>query len=319
MRKAIRQALEDFKAALKSGEPSQGPGAPPVVEEPSPSAWTRPEEQPATRVPPPAELQDSTVTDAPHVDVQLEAAPAVANADEGSLPQKASKRFGLRQAFAIVAVLGAAWVAWQTISNWAWAEPSDKNVIASYAGGKVTKEDLLADLDSHPEPDRKLLSTQNGLRSLVQDAAVHRVVERWAKERQLDEKNDVQHAMKLVAEEINLHDIGTQVHQGQIRVDEADIQKYYEENREKLGNRPLAEVRDAIRDSLHAGKEKEYIESYLSELRARASVAVDYQLLLVPEPTEEELSSYYLSRQAEFREPERVRVQEIRFEATSKD
>ncbi|MBI4321816.1 MAG: peptidyl-prolyl cis-trans isomerase [Chloroflexi bacterium] len=86
-----------------------------------------------------------------------------------------------------------------------------------------------------------------------------------------------------------------------------------------MGNRPLAEVRDSIRETLHAAKEKDYIAGYLRDLRARASVSVDYQLLAVPDLMEEELTSYYLARQADFRELERVRVQEVHFEFASKD
>lgn len=219
----------------------------------------------------------------------------------------------------VIAAMAVLWLVLQNLGTWLWPEPADKDVVATYTDGTVTKEELIATLDAHSEQERRALANPDGLQHLIEDIAVHRVVESWAKERQLDEKNSVQHAMKHVAEEINLHDIGTQIHQSQIRVDEADVQKYYEENRERLGNRPLAEVRDSIRETLHAAKEKGYIEDYLRDLRARASVTVDYQLLAVPESTEEELSTYYLSHQADFRDPERLRVQEMRFAVTSKD
>ena len=312
MRKALKQALEDFKEALRSGERGELPEDKKGVLSQEPSI-VEDQYRPADTVGQPSRVGEPVLDDA-----ETRGSEVPQSEDEESSPG-VSRGFGGRQGLILAAMLAAALLIWQNLGSWLWPEPADKDVVATYTDGTVTKEELMATLDSHSEPERKALATPDGLRHLIEDIAVHRVVERWAKERQLDEKNNVQHAMKHVAEEINLHDIGAQVHQSQIRVEEADIQKYYEENRERLGNRPLAEVRNSIRETLHAAKEKGYIEDYLRDLRARASVTVDYQLLAVPESTEEELSSYYFSHPADFRDPEGVRAQEMRSIITSKD
>ncbi len=312
MHKALKQAIVDFKGALRSGERGQ----PREDEEGTPSeqsSTVEDQSRSAVAPGPPPRIAE------PVLDDKELAESAASEREDEETSRRASKGFGVRQGLTLVATLAAAWLIWQNIGSWLWPEPADKGVVAAYTEGTVTKEELIATLDSHPEPERAALATTDGLRLLIEDVVVHRVVERWANERQLDEKNSVQHAMKHAAEEINLHDVGTQIHQSQIRVEEADIQKYYEENRERMGDRPLAEVRDSIRETLHASKEKEYIQGYLRDLRARASVTVDYQLLAVPEPTDEELSSYYLSHRADFSDPERVRVQEMRFVVTSKE
>ncbi len=327
MLKALKQALEDFKAALRTGQSDKGP----EVEgealhkgltlgertEGGEQAWEETEGSTDSLTEATVQTRPEEVSPEDSQDTQgKEDEEGEEDEDTGRSDGRSSR---VKRILVVIGAIGIIWFVWQNLGSWIWPEPADKSVVATYSDGTVTKEELLATLDSHPEQERRALATPDGLRHLVQDIAVHRVVESWAKERQLDEKNNVQHAMKHVAEEINLHDIGAQIHQSQIRVDEADIQRYYEENRERMGNRPLAEVRDSIKETLHASKEKDYIDNYMRDLRARASVTVDYQLLAVPEPTEEELNTYYMARQPDFREPERVRVQEMRFEASSKD
>ncbi|MBI4321817.1 MAG: hypothetical protein HY675_25265 [Chloroflexi bacterium] len=231
MREVIKQAIEDFKAALRSGEQ----GTAPKVEDhglsagSSTAAPTADEDQARPIGSIPSEPSPRAAEPVPGEEDLPEPAAASGQKDEET-SQGSGRRFDIRQALILVGGLVLIWFVWQNLGTWLWPEPDDKNVVATYNDGTITKEELLATLDSLPERDRKALASPDGLRHLVQDIAVHRVVERWAKERQLDEKNSVQHAMKHVAEEINLHDVGAQIHQSQIRVDEADIQKYYEES-----------------------------------------------------------------------------------------
>ncbi|TAK32647.1 MAG: hypothetical protein EPO21_14970 [Chloroflexota bacterium] len=322
MHRALKQAFEDFKAALGSDRyGKETVNSSPAQAEPSPAVVQghphEPISPPEGRSPDPSFSGDLPPILAPEPPGTSTAPEPTADTNGGlRLARDFVSRHG---PVILIAIVGAGILVWANLGGWLAPEPSDRDVVATYSDGMVTKEDLLGRLESHTEAERRTLATPEGLRHLVQDIAVHQVAERWAKERGLDDKNSVQHAMKHVAEDINLHDIGTQVHEGQIRVDEGEIQTYYEENRERLGNQPLPEVRDMIRETLHASKEEEYIDAYLRDLRARASVTVNYQLLAVPEPTEEELWAYYVSHQADFREPERVRVQEMRFEATSRD
>ena len=194
---------------------------------------------------------------------------------------------------------------------WAPREPADPAVVATYQGGIISADQLKRQFEALPKADQPFALNPNGLKSLVGDLVVHEVSRRWAEERQVDQKQTFKEAMKHATERVQLADVSDQLHQGRIQVGQAEIQAYYDQNRQRFGERPLVEVQDQIRRAVVEQKEQAFIDTYLKDLKERASLQVDYSLLEVPEPTEQELTGYYQANRARFRVPEQARVAQI--------
>ena len=132
-----------------------------------------------------------------------------------------------------------------------------------------------------------------------------------AAEKKIDQKELFKEAMKHATEEIQIADLADQLRQGRIPVAEAELQAYFDQNRQQFGEKTLTEVKEEIRRILVVQKEPEYLKGYLQDLKERASLQVDYTLLDVPEPTEQELLNYYQSNRERFSVPERAQVAQI--------
>lgn len=280
MLRVLKGALDDFRSALRSGD-----GTSPVATPSAGEASTAPA-RPAT---PPAEV--------PPADSPAEDPPAP--------PARRWQRYALPASFAGGLLLaGTLFLPWTT---WLTPEPADPTVVATYQGGVVTRDRLASELQAVPRERQAAYQTLVGLRALVGDVVVHEVTRRWAEERQVDQKGAFKEAMKHATEQVQIADVSDRLHEGRIQVGEADIQAYYDQNRQRFGERPLAEVREQIRRAVVEQKEGAFVEGYLKELKERASLQVDYGLLDVPERTEAELSSYYQANRERFRTAEGVR------------
>ncbi len=194
----------------------------------------------------------------------------------------------------------------------------DLNVLAVYRDGIVTKEQVVEHYRMVSPQDQPILRSVEGVRQLIQDLAVHAVVEQWATERQVDTKETFRRAMKDAADAVTLHDVSERMHEFDVKVEESEIQKYFDDHRDQFKDRSLTQVKEQIRSVLHAQKEQTVVDSFLKQLRANATVTVNADLLDVPIPTEAELQTYYQGNLETFREPDRVRVDEIRVQAKDK-
>ena len=307
MIRQLRNAVEDFRAALRSD------GATAVAEPASGSAVG--EASPAAAAPPvvgppgaPAERATPAVPEAEGRGA-VQALPPATSADAS----RQRRVLAVPRWLWATATLGLA-LALVRWAPWTQAEPADPEVVAIYQGGTVTRARLQQQLDTVPEAERALYRSPGGLRALVGDVVVHEVTRRWAEERQVDQRESFTDAMKHATEEIQIADVSDQLHQGRIQVGEAEIQAYYEQNRARFGERPLVEVKDAIRQAVVEEKEGAFVEQYLQDLRERASLEVDDNLLDVPEPTEQELVAAYQGDRERYRVPEQVKIAQIRLD-----
>lgn len=195
---------------------------------------------------------------------------------------------------------------------------SDTNVVAAYRDSVITKEQIVAHYRMQPPQNQKLLRSVEGLRHIVQDLAVHAIVERWAQERQVDTQEAFKRAIKNAADAVTLYDVAEQMHEFDVRVEESEIQKYFDDNRAQFAGKSLTEVKEQIRDLLHTHKEQQVADDFLKELRANANITVNANLLDVPEPGDAELQAFYQSYVERFREADRLRVDEIRTKTKDK-
>jgi parvulin-like peptidyl-prolyl isomerase len=190
-------------------------------------------------------------------------------------------------------------------------EPADPEVVATYTGGSVTREQVKQRLSALPQEEMQFHSTAEGIKMVVEDVALRLAIPSWAAETRVDQEQLFKEAMKHITEEIQLADLAEQLRQGRISVPESELQAYFDQNRQQFGDRTLTEVKEEIRSMLVKQKEPEYLKGYLNDLRERASLQVDYSLLEVPEPTEQELLNYYQTNRARFSLPERVQIAQI--------
>ncbi|MBI4737193.1 MAG: hypothetical protein HY766_14240, partial [candidate division NC10 bacterium] len=140
-------------------------------------------------------------------------------------------------------------------SSWGRGNHADRNIVAAYDGGVITRETLLERWRTAPPDQQATMRTPEGIDLTVLSMAVHAVLERWARERRLDAREMFTRAMREATQEIGIHDVEQRLHESEIRVEEGEIQQYFEANREKFKDRTLTEVRGEIRDLLHARKE----------------------------------------------------------------
>lgn len=200
-------------------------------------------------------------------------------------------------------------------TSWGRSRHPDRNIVAAYEGGTITREVLLERWRTAPAEQRAAMRTPEGMDLTIRSMAVHAVAERWARERRLDAREMFTRAMREATKEIGIHDVEQRLHESEIRVEESEIQQYFEANRERFKDRTLTQVREEIRETLHAGKEGAAVEAFLKRLREGATITIDEELLRVPEPSREEVAAYYLANRDRFVEPDRVRIQEIQIDA----
>ena len=201
-------------------------------------------------------------------------------------------------------------------ASWGRGNHADRNVVAAYEGGIITREALLERWRTAPAGERAGMRTPEGIGLTIQSLAVHAILERWARERRLDAREMFARAMREATQEIGIHDVEQRLHESEIRVEEGEIQQYFEANRETFKDRTLTEAREEIRNILHARREEAAVQAFLKRLRDGATITVDADLLRVPELSREEVAAYYLANRDRFVEPDRVRIEEIEIDAT---
>lgn len=194
----------------------------------------------------------------------------------------------------------------------------DLNVLAVYQGGIISKEQVVEHYRMASALDQQALRSAEGVRHLIQDLAVHAVVEKWATERQVDSKDTFRRAMKDAADSVTLHDVAQQMHEFDVQVEESEIQQYYDAHRDEFKDQSLTQVKEQIRDLLHGEKEQSVISDFIKQLRVNATLTVNADLLEVPAPNAADLQTYYQNNLDTFREPDRVRVDEIQVKAKDK-
>lgn len=287
---SLGQALEDLRRALTGAEPTTA--VPAATEAPKEARQALPAPEGSQG---PAEERGLVKPTAPQ--------PAGA-VEEGGRPRW-TLWAGIGGPTLLVGLWLSGWLPWSA------PEPADPEVVASYQGGVVSREQLRRRIESLPKPQQAAYRRVEGLRALGAEAVVHEVARRWAEEKQIDRKELFKDAMRHATEEVQIADVSEQLHEGRIEAGEAEIQAYYDRNRGQLGDRPLVEVREQIRHAVVQGKERGFVDAYLKELRERASLQVDYSLLEVPEPSEREVGAYYQAQRETFRVPEEVTIAQI--------
>lgn len=211
-----------------------------------------------------------------------------------------------------------------------------ENVVATYVGGEVTAQQLRdyinklveregthavcekhgydhSKCDKAEKCESHPLNSVESYRLLLKQLVLEKMLDRWIREKGMTARGDVSHRLQHLAEELDLTSLAGKLHADKLKPDRVEIQQYYDQNKDKYGDRPFAEVESEIERTLTARKEAEYVPRYVEELKKNAAIERNYELLRVPEPTDADIRGYYADHAKEFVRPETVRVQYVTF------
>jgi parvulin-like peptidyl-prolyl isomerase len=221
--------------------------------------------------------------------------------------------------------------------------PPAKDVVGSYNGKNITIKELLdfipiegakeqqhgicekhgfdhSKCDQLEECEAHPIDSLEGYRQLVRMMAVEQIVMDWANAKGITQREDVQHGIKDLFDDANVDQLVNQIHETEITpesIPKWEVQKYYDDNKEIYGDKTMSEVEAEIRNTLVTQKDEEYFPEYIEKLKESSGLKVDFDLLQVTEPTEEEVEAYYQDNIKEYQTTRSAEILEIRI--TSND
>lgn len=243
-----------------------------------------------------------------------------------------------RKLFVIPAVILAAILGYSVYGFITEPRPPSEDVVAAYSGKNLTKEELITYINSkgykeeehglcekhgfeHDKCDKTEKCETHPIHSLeaynqiIKMIAVQKIIDDWAKENGVTQKDEVQHDFKHLVEEVSLDGLVNKVHQDQLspdKIDKLEVQKYYDANKDKYKDKAFSEVEGEIRNILAAEKDQQFFPEYIEKLRKNAGLSVNYEILKVDTPTETEMRSYYEKNKDKYVEPKKVKILEIK-------
>jgi len=203
-------------------------------------------------------------------------------------------------------------------------EPPGPNVVASYDGGMITRDQLKEKFDSLLPCCIGRYEGVDGARALVKEMVLPVVVSKAIKLKKIDLRENIREKMGGLTNDLNISFLHMKFHEQILNDNEkySDLKEMYEYQRRVLKGTPLSE-RDTrltqIHEKIHKSIAKEVEEvtrDYIQKLESEASITKNYDVLRI-KVTREELKDFYLRHREgfhshEYRVPDRVRVREIR-------
>jgi len=122
---------------------------------------------------------------------------------------------------------------------------SDPHVVAQIGDAKIMDKDIDAILSQIPEPYRARYSTPEAKREIVTRMAEVRMMAMEAKKRKIDERPETKLKLEYIVDQIlakDLEDSTTDT----IQITDADITKYYNDNKDKFVVGPRVKVRHIL-------------------------------------------------------------------------
>ena len=197
--------------------------------------------------------------------------------------------------------------------------PPEKDIVATYNGRNITVDQLteyiklegakdsehgicekhgfdhskcdeLEECETHP------LHSIESYQQIVKMIAVEKIIEDWANDNGITQRDDVNHGLKDLIKDINLESLIGQIHDKELTPDSIpkwEVQQYFDENKEKYSGKAFSDVESEIRDLLVAKKDESYIPEYIEKLKQSAGLNVNYEILKVDNPTEEEMKEFF--------------------------
>lgn len=122
---------------------------------------------------------------------------------------------------------------------------TDPSVVATVGGEKILAADIDAILAQIPEPYRARYSTPEAKREIVDRMAEVRMMAMEAKKRGIDKKPETKLKLEYIVDQILAKDLEDSAVQ-EIKPTDADIAKYYNENKDKFAEGPRVKARHIL-------------------------------------------------------------------------
>ncbi len=202
--------------------------------------------------------------------------------------------------------------------------PPNPNVVASFNGGTITKDQLKAKYNSLMSCCKGRYQGEEGARALIKDMVLPTVIGQAIKGKNIDLRQNIREELGNLTDELNMSFLHMKFHEQILNANEKykDLRESYEYQKRILEGRPLSERYNQLvqlHEKIHEqiAKEVEKVaQDYVRKLRTDALIIKNYDVLRV-KVTGKELKDFYQRHkdglhEDEYRVPERVRVQEIR-------
>lgn len=216
--------------------------------------------------------------------------------------------------------------------------PPAPDVVATYNGRNITTAELTAFIeqediremahmicpvhgDDHSlcdpteECESHPIDSLEGYQQMTARLAMEQMVMDWAEENGMLQREDVRHNMSDLLNDATISQYATQLHDENVSTDSIsswEVQQYYDENRAIYAGKTLEEVENEIRQTLSSQKDENFFPQYIEKLKKTAGLQVNFDILKVTEPTEQEISAYYQQNQDAYTVSESATYFEIR-------
>lgn len=223
-------------------------------------------------------------------------------------------------------------------------KPPAPDVVASYNGKVITvrqfdefiaveevrsKEHMICDIHGYDhskctmeEPcEQHPVDGIEEYHQAVKMMAVEQIIMDWADSNGITAREDVQHGVMDLIGDASVYEMMSRIHDEELTPDSIpkwEIQQYYDANKMVYKDKALAEVEEEIRTILLAKKDEEYFPEYINRLKETSGLTVDFELLKITEPAEQEIKEYYVRNLSEFQKNTFANVQQILLESSEK-
>lgn len=224
-------------------------------------------------------------------------------------------------------------------------KPPSEEVVAAFSGKYLTKEELsnYISLKGYKDKEHGLcekhgfdhskcdktevcethpIHSMEAYQQIIKMMAVQKIVDDWAKEKGVTQKNEVKHDFQHLVEEVSLDNLVDKVHKDQLspdKIEKGEIQKYYDANKDKYKDRPFSEIEGEIRTILADEKDKQFFPEYIERLKKNAALDVNYNILKVDDPTEMEMRDFYEKNKEKYFEPQKARILAIQLDISGSE
>lgn len=127
-----------------------------------------------------------------------------------------------------------------------------------------SKCDPSEECESHP------IDSLEGYREMVGRLAVEQIVTEWAQTQGITNREEVQHGMKDLLNDVTVEQYISQLHEENITTDSIskwEVQQYYSENLNRFQGKTLDDVEGEIRQILVSQRDEDFFPAFIEELK----------------------------------------------------
>lgn len=227
---------------------------------------------------------------------------------------------------------------WKFLPDLVESRPPKPDVVGSYNGNNITIDQLNqfievesakeqehifcpthgydhSKCDSTEECEVHPIDSLNGYQQMVTKLAVEKIVNDWAEKKGITNREEVQHGMEDLLNDATVEQYMADLHEDNIvpeSIPKLEVQEYYNKNQKDFDGKTFEEVEDEIRQTLSNQKDESFISDYIEELKKTAGLQVNFEVLQIDSPTDEEIKNYYNVNLEQYRTEEKAEYSEFK-------